>query len=554
MKEKVYLSDWLYNAGIVGFLRIMTDDDIENQNIITIGENYVEFDRSVLQGFSQKYFDTAFKQYGRYDRVLSQLQEFSDDLNKLNDVNEISYLEKKYRINKKDTMPELPLVLFDRFKKVLSGFTFLKNSIKLPSKEEVKKDPCKEVKDVLEFAVGIMKSEYQEIFESDVQIYLRGIYGQKSFLNLTINNDRFKKFYEDFEKPILENKIDHEKELLCVNCGRKAKKHITFDTGISPFFGLNKDAINFAWEFNVERPLCEICELIYFCSFAALTPSVKNNDKTFFFVNRDSSITDLYKANKLLNKVQTKDKDVNFIVDFFTELLLESQKEKAEFALENIAVIELNLNDDNFPKVYSFNVSREKAKFVKDSADNLRVLARTSYKIKDKQNYILTETIDKVLGNSLDYTYLHQLEHISLSEEGKSRLYEKFFNSYHLQILNILIFNFLKYVINERRHNMNLEEKEIWQMYYRGEELSNTMKTRRAENKIPSIAYKLLNALKAGDVNDFMDIVMRTFMAYSMEVPAGMVKMLSDKEYFYPIGYGFLNGFLGKKKEEKENE
>lgn len=60
--ERVYLSDWLFNAGIIGFLNIISNkkdiDEIEN---ITIAENYIEFDRAILKGFSQKYFQTAFE-------------------------------------------------------------------------------------------------------------------------------------------------------------------------------------------------------------------------------------------------------------------------------------------------------------------------------------------------------------------------------------------------------------------------------------------------------------------------------------------------------------
>jgi CRISPR-associated protein Cst1 len=554
MKERVYLSDWLYNAGIIGFLKIVTNDDIDSENSIEIGENYIEFDRSALQGFSSKYFSFAFNQYGRYYNILNTLEEFLSDLDKLEqgDSNVIHNLRKKYKISDKDKDEEILQVILDRFKKILNGFKFLKENIKLPSKEEIKEDPKKAIKGLLEFAIKVMKDEYQEIFESDVQIYLRGMYGQKSFLNLTINKERLKKFYEDFEEPIVSGKIDHEKELFCVNCGRQAKKGAKFDTGISPFFGLNDDAINYAWNFDTSLPLCEICELIYFSSFAGLTPSPRN-DKTFYFVNEDSSVRNLYRANKLLNDVLKKDNNENFLVDFFTELVLELEREKAEFVLKNIALIELNLSEENFPKVYSFNVSREKARFIKENQTDLKTLARASYKVNDQGSYILTDTIEKILKNTLDYGYLYWLERISLSEQGKSNLYQIFFGYETLQTLSILIFRFLKNITKEGRKLMSLEEKEIWRMYAYGKELADVMKSRNAENKIPSIAYKLLNALKIGDVNVFMDVAMRTFMAYDMEVPSSMAKVLYNKEYFYPLGYSFLNGFLSKGGNNKGN-
>ncbi|ADQ41860.1 hypothetical protein Calkr_2424 [Caldicellulosiruptor acetigenus I77R1B] len=62
MVERVYLGDWAYNAGIIGFIEIMLDgEDIASQNIITVGPNYIEFNRNSLQGFSDKFFKKAYQ-------------------------------------------------------------------------------------------------------------------------------------------------------------------------------------------------------------------------------------------------------------------------------------------------------------------------------------------------------------------------------------------------------------------------------------------------------------------------------------------------------------
>ncbi|BAL80395.1 type I-B CRISPR-associated protein Cas8b1/Cst1 [Caldisericum exile] len=548
-KFKVYLSDWLFNAGIIGFLKIMTNDNIEDQKIVTIGENYIEFERESIKGFSEKYFNTAFKQYGRYDRTLQTLKEFLEDLRNVRDSKNLETISRKYEVDKNNLGLELPLYLFNRFKNKFPYFKFLNNV--LPDDEEIKKDPNK-VEKIFEEVAALEekhKEIYQKILENDVRSYLKNIYGQKSFLNNSIRTGIFNKFYNDFEKPIVENTVKQESELYCVNCGRPAKKDTSFDTGISPFFGINKDASNFLWKFNTKLPLCEICELIYFCSFAALTPSVYTKDKTFYFVNSDSSVIDLYQKNRLLSLVLKK--EGNPILDFFPELIIELQKEKAYFSLRNIALIELNLNDGNFPKIYSFNISKAKALYLNENANTLKKLAKASYKIKDKERYVLFETIEKILRNEINYEFLYSLERMFLSNSNKNK---QNLNPYHLQVLNLLILNFIKNTKNEGRNKMDLEEKEVWNIYFKGKELSKKMRDRNAENKIHTIAYKLLNALKASDVNYFMDVIMRTFMAYEMEIPSDMVKVLLKKDNFYPLGYGFLNGFLDKKGDEKENE
>ena len=46
MKTKIYLNDWFFNAGIVGFLRILKHN---NDNFAEINENYIEFDTANLK-------------------------------------------------------------------------------------------------------------------------------------------------------------------------------------------------------------------------------------------------------------------------------------------------------------------------------------------------------------------------------------------------------------------------------------------------------------------------------------------------------------------------
>lgn len=90
-----------------------------------------------------------------------------------------------------------------------------------------------------------------------------------------------------------------------------------FDTGISPFYGLNPDSVNFSWNFKPKLPICEICELIYLCYFAGLVSSPKSGEKIYYFVNRDTSIIELYKANNLLEQILKLGKEENFLVEFF---------------------------------------------------------------------------------------------------------------------------------------------------------------------------------------------------------------------------------------------
>ena len=71
MKIKVYLNDWFYNAGIVGFLKILES----NENEFAIKRNnYIEFDPEDLRDFHKYYFNYFFKKYNVAKNVETRIE------------------------------------------------------------------------------------------------------------------------------------------------------------------------------------------------------------------------------------------------------------------------------------------------------------------------------------------------------------------------------------------------------------------------------------------------------------------------------------------------
>jgi CRISPR-associated protein Cst1 len=526
--EKIYLGDWLYNAGIVGFLRInshlwnVKDTKLisKDENLLKIGDNYIEIDRKIFDGFTDRFFDYAFNLYGRHERKLKRFKELLENLNDgiFKDV-------------------------YKDFKREIDGYTLLKNKL-----GDIKAENSQELKHLIEKAIRILEQDKEEFVESDVQIFLRDFYGQKSFLNKTITQDRKKKFYEDFEEPLKTNNNQKDKKLTCVICGeRPAKKDTNYDTGFSPVFGLNKDAVNFAWNFNTKLPSCDICEIVYFCYFAGLT---ELNGK-YYFVNLDDYVESLMLANNLFKEEIEKSPENPFI-DFFTEYLLRIKKSQAKYTLSNINFLETELKE-TLPKVFSFNIDYNTAEFIEENHKNLKSLSKSFFILPDKNKtrvYILTEFLNLILKKDLNYGLLYKI--------FKSIMQDKaYVSNYNLQRLIIMYLLYKQNLYKQKvgGKEMGLEEKSLWAMYMQGKNLLERLKERDAENKIQSIAYKLLNALKIGDTNQFMDVMMRVHMAYDLEVPGLLIKALQDKDNFYLLGYSFLNGLLGKEnKLQEENQ
>ena len=100
----------------------------------------------------------------------------------------------------------------------------------------------------------------------------------------------------------------------------------------------------------------------------------------------------------------------------------------------------------------------------------------------------------------------------------------------------------------------NLEERELQQAWGKGKELRSFFEDARQENKIDSIAFKLLNALRTANYPRFMDILLRIYAGFSKEVPYFLVKGAQSPEVFQLLGYSFVAGFLGEEKNSSEGK
>src|SRR5690606_36469300 len=184
--------------------------------------------------------------------------------------------------------------------------------------------------------------------EKEVQTFLRRIIGSGSFLNKSVEKNQKDTFKRDFESPILSESNQENKKLNCIHCNsRKAKKNTIFSTGLVFYQGLNKDSVNFVWGFDPDLPLCEICELIYFCHWAGFTKGFRPD--SYLFVNDDSDIHQLWKKNHLITQELKKDGKENVLINYFYELLAQEEKIKSTLVLQNISIIEVDLQNKIMP-------------------------------------------------------------------------------------------------------------------------------------------------------------------------------------------------------------
>ena len=526
MKERIYLSNWAFNAGIIGFIKInIGNQSIQEQNMFTIGNNYIEFDASILEGFTDKYFD-YFDKFNKYKNNIKKYIEKLSDNNLNNNINIKEYIKN-----------------IDEIKRYIkTTLKYVKNDI-----EEINKKNLNKEKLLLFYnqVNNILYDNQDEFKIKDIKLYSKIFYGEQSFLGHHSKNKNYlenkQQFYNDFVKPILEIK-DIQANKICVCCNKaiivnkenKELKNNYFNTKTFFTYGANKDNLNFFWNFNSNSalPLCKICELVYFCSFASLSKSSTNYEK-YHFANQDASIYDLYQLNVILNSINNND---NFKDSFFTEIALNIESFKAK----NISVIEIN-NKKNFSYIESFNIGKNKAIFLKENREILKKFEKLNYQhISQKKHYnynILTDLIKMILDNSLSFNYIYKLLKIYMIG-SKSTQYNCYYNPKNLQYINLII-------NNKEKEGGIMSDKELWNIHYKGQELRKQFLDRKRENQINSIAYKLLNALKINDVDTFLNVLMRLYIGFNLEFPSSFVNSLKDDKNFNLSGYSFLTGFMG---------
>ncbi|WP_206518809.1 type I-B CRISPR-associated protein Cas8b1/Cst1 [Fervidobacterium sp. 2310opik-2] len=520
---------------------MLDGEDINSQDIITIGPNYIEFDRSSLNGFSDKFFKKASQRYPRTDelidlgnKILEKLKEKELDKNLKKEVSDF-----KKRVEK-----------FSKLKQLIdsNNITLLKDFNKVDAEQYVHK------------VTNLLIENKQDLIEEDAKTYLKNISsicGEKSFLNKNFKGNLKNKFFEDFEKPIVNQKNLQDKNHKCIFCGsRPAKKDALLDTGIVSFLGANKDNKNFFWNFKSQLPICEICELIYFCIFAGLTEFRMGKTKKFYFVDKNASVLDLYKTNKLFMEMMSKEKNIlkeKEILNFVNDYLLLKFREESKFRLTNIMFIEIDLTSSDVPQLYGLNITKQKAEFINSNFGLFEKITGTFISFKDNSIYPFSEFMQEFINNTLSFQFLTFLEEQFLGSLKPNSKIKTNLSPYRLQMYNMLIY---KYIKNIKRGEESMDEKNLWAMYFFGQELKEKFLVSKAENKIPSLAYRLLSALRVGDVNTFMNLIIRTYMSYSMEIPALFVLGMNDRDNFYALGYSFVNGLLGSKKDEeiKNNE
>ncbi|MBP2025111.1 Cas8a1 family CRISPR/Cas system-associated protein [Peptoniphilus stercorisuis] len=541
------LDDWRSNVSIIGLMNILDNDKEGQYEIVKNGfDEYLKVSIKSLENFEEKYFkyfiDTYEKNLPWY-RMISyknevekfiktDLSEFKkDDFEKLN--NQID-LVKDYLKRPNYTK------VFEYIESDIEITKLIKDikKIKLRKKEEIsdRKEEILENLKIMQEIINYCNTETGRKYlgaKGAIFTFINKGIGGVSFLNKQTKEKDIYKDYKEYFLDTLNNYLEEDKKKYkynCFNCDNKIKNlntgiGILNDTG----FDLTRKPTHVWFEEN-DVGICDICSFLYSCFPAGFNYSSYEG----IFVNANSSIKELKRVNSQISMEVNKVKDTRGIsYRALVNTISKKSIEELKYELDDVQVIRYKNEKYNFNILSKYSLS-----IINDSIEDLESLSNAGYKIGNDYISIYDEVLDRLFNNQNMYTLIYKLFSYKLTNTSFVNAY---YNTSHIYRIIRINTRKLKEVIDLGNESANaFVEKYRKYGYFLA--LEYKKKDSNYENKIRGISYRMLNALKTRNAENFMHNLINSYMYMSISIPKGMVKALENDDNLGTIGYAFVAG------------
>ncbi|BCB96813.1 type I-B CRISPR-associated protein Cas8b1/Cst1 [Dissulfurispira thermophila] len=527
MKHKIYLRDWYFNAGIIGFLTIAADGrGLDSISSLSINENFIEFENDIFEGFEEKFIKYAFIKFFNVQAYVQRLQkaqkEVTDKKTKIKPEQMLKKIEEIEKSPYKDFLKllNIPISEYKSVEDFINNLENAKNTIKALPKEQI-------------FKILSSSPEGRASLQNFISWRFKGI----------CSSDNISEYINKMKSTNQSKKLKNND--LCLSC-QERKAEYEFNNAISNIIGFNKDNSNWIWGFKPSKlKICPLCAIIYNCAFASFAYVLKSVDgeylNYFYFPNENTKVSSLFEAvmafNLMLDNIEDNS---NLLYAMIRQTIRHIAAKQSNNIAENINFIEIADNpilagqSSKGYNIYNYNISYDIARFLdmQFSADSI---PRGSYVIKNTYYSIEEELLKLTIEQQLGYSALYRYYVYALFPER----YNPRFN------LNKVTAFVVKYIQWIRGENMEKSQKIVNKGFISGINLRNELLKKNKENQINGLVYGFLNDLKIADREKFLDKYIRIIMSHNLPNYFGKDEMLDD-DYFLQFGYSFINGLMSK--------
>ncbi|AXU54798.1 TPA: type I-B CRISPR-associated protein Cas8b1/Cst1 [Clostridioides difficile] len=607
MKLRVYRGDWFFNMGIVGFLNIIKKAD--KQAEIFIMEDYIEFDSLFLENFHEYYFNYFMDEYdvskrikknidysinfikSKPDRIkdgikkikdsvkqqndkikkfdeekFNMIKEKLDSMSKIKSYDEFDSLEslvdetidifKIKSINDRLTANLYKYVVQDNYFGQVSFLNVLKAKLDLDGLKQVMfNDYLRQIIYFGELEDLLEENDYDKLknYLNDRLNSIAKDINEKKVSKSSINT--IEKIMKEINKNFIKkNKsIEDIKEYMdslevCEMCGLyKGILDEYSESNFAPLGVSTNNARNMFWNQEYVSSICDVCKLILFCTPAGATYTRKNylineENEFYLFVNMDTSINGLFERNNSLKAQKSESSDSKDENPFnqLIKSIVEENTLKSEWQLRNILFVEFKASIDSKKcKINYFNIPTYLAKFF--VKENKKIQSIYDYKLKSNVLDLILKSKD--LKHLINNT-LRNIVKSNLESNNKS-------NISGLSCFNVVQ---LRTILNNYKRGVyKMDYKKLRKIYESGCEIHDYYIDKNAKNKIEGITYKILNLIKVGNKNDFMQTILRIFSPSEKIPPEEILQIFIEEDLdFESVGYAFVTGLISGKYEGKD--
>lgn len=556
---RIELSDWQFNAGVLGFYNILKYAGDE----FFLKDNYIEFEEEVFENFEVKYFNYLIHSYegithwDRLNKFYHNFKSHSEDEFESFKTKDLDMLNKMV----KELKDYLKRPNYKKVYELVNGDIDIEKEEKnLQQIKLTKKKNINDVKDEIEEQFKTIEKIYKYVYSDEGKKYLfaktliYNIINQSwegvSFLN---RNTKVKDIYIDYKETFVDKTIEYMKEdkskfkLSCFITGLPIKnKSTSYDMGflVDTGFDTNRKTSHI-WNFENDIYICDLARLIYSCIPCGM---VFTTGEDGIFINSNQSIEELIEVNENVKesiKASLKEGQTNKNLYIYKALVESMQKEfatKIDYELSDIQVIRKENGK------YRFNIlSKEIIETIKSSKELLNSIIPAGYKEGKIYNYLYPMTIERILNGVNMFNLIHKL---LINKLTKSDSITNYFNSYHINCLNRININFLRGV--KALNNDKEKNRLIGQAKENGSNLGKEYGNLNKKDKAKGIAYRLLNALKTRNAESFLHNLLNSYMYVGKQVPKDLVEVLEDEDKLGVIGYAFVTGLVSSSLSEKD--
>ena len=580
MDEKIELKlkDWLFNAGLLGFINILGEEakssgelEIDNKNRL------IKFSPKVLENFEYKYFDFFIKRYGKtltYGKILEfekYIDEFEENGEKIRSINELKMINDKIAFFKAKIKSESYKKAYDFIEKngtdKILGLEKELKKIKEPkenvdeiSMENVKNN-FKIMKEIIDFFKKKIMDEEGNIknylaAKNIAYVIINNAWSSVSFLNkANAVKDIYEEYKSYFVEPALEY-VNADKSKFKYKCTisnmpmKDYKNTLGFlnDTG----FDVSRKPSH-VWNFVNDIAVTPLVTLVYSCVPAGF---IYGADKGIF-VNANHNIDQLCNINNGIAYNILEDESEEKNINLYKNLLKEIKKEKdnTRYELSDIQIVKFEEGHYKFTLL-----SRNILKLLSENKEKLDDLLDKWYLIDKRYFNIYDTTITELLNNQNLFSLINKLCYYKIS---KAKLSCKLKNIEDLLKINLDYIRRLKKmdkqeIVKKEESKKISEELTEKDMFYirRDAMIFREEYIRKSGNdkKIGSLLYRLQNALRINNVDMFMDALISAHAYAGKNISSLFAKALLNDENFQTLGHGFLLGLLGEDKSKNENK